>query len=397
MSEAAHGSAAGEVHLQAAARVMGRRHDRDRFARDVDAELQALGMDVGKVLAHERLALVRDVEEDAIQAALLHLEVDGARHHVARSQLAALVVAGHEALAVGQLEQPAFSAHGFRDEETLGMRVVEAGGMELDELHVGHRAAGAPAHGDAVAGRGIGVRGVEVDLAGPAGGEDRRARPDRPYLARAHVEHVGAVAAVLGQPELAAGDEVDGDVPLEDLDVRVPLHLLDEGALHGVAGRVRSVDDAPVAVPALAVQVQFLRATRLARERHALRHEPVDGVAAALDHEAHRVVVAQAGTGHVRVAGMVLERVGAVEHGRDAALGIGRGPFEELMLGDESDAARGRQAQGGGQSRQPAADDEDVVGAQVGFLVVAGFTRRAGTICRSGSLLAMVAKSRTAR
>ena len=56
------------------------------------------------------------------------------------------------------------------------------------------------------------------------------------------------------------GDEVDGDVPLEDVDVGVALHLLDQGALHGVAGGVGRVDDAPVAVAALAVQVQLLGA-----------------------------------------------------------------------------------------------------------------------------------------
>ena len=214
-------------------------------------------MDVGEMLADEGLALVRDVEVDAVQAALLHLEVDGARHHVARGELAALVVARHEALAVRELEQPALAAHRLRDEEALGVRVVQAGGVELDELHVGHRAAGAPAHGDAVAGGGVGVGRVEVDLAGAAGGEDRRARPEGLHLARLDVEDVGAVAAVVAQAELPAGDEVDGDVPLEDVDVGMPLHLLHEGALHGVAGGVGGVHDAPVAVAALAVQVQL--------------------------------------------------------------------------------------------------------------------------------------------
>ena len=76
--------APGEVHLQAAAGIVRRGHHRDGLLRDVDAELQALGVDVGEVLADEGLALVRDVEVDAVQAALLHLEVDGAGHHVAR-------------------------------------------------------------------------------------------------------------------------------------------------------------------------------------------------------------------------------------------------------------------------------------------------------------------------
>ena len=92
------------------------------------------------MLADESLALVGDVEVDAVEAALLHLGVDGAGHDVARGELGARVVLRHEALAVGQLQQPALAAHRLGDEEALGVRVVEAGGVELDELHVRHRA-----------------------------------------------------------------------------------------------------------------------------------------------------------------------------------------------------------------------------------------------------------------
>ena len=123
------------------------------------------------MLLEESFRLVRDVEIDAVQAALLHFEVDGAGDDVARRQFGALVVPGHEARAVGQLEQAAFAAHRFGDEEGLGMGVVEAGGVELDEFHVGDPAAGAPAHGDAVTGRDVGIGGVEIDLARAARGQ----------------------------------------------------------------------------------------------------------------------------------------------------------------------------------------------------------------------------------
>ena len=91
------------------------------------------------------------------------------------------------------------------------------------------------------------------------------------------------------------------------------------------------------------------------------------------------------------VADMVLEGVGAVEHGGDPALGVGGGAFEQFVLGDEGHLAGGGEAQGGGQPGKAAADDEDVVGVQGGILKVGRESGRAGTICPRGSLLAIVA------
>ncbi len=205
------------------------------------------------------------------------------------------------------------------------------------------------------------------------------------------------MAAVVSRAELAAGDEVDGDVPLEDGDAGVLLHLLHQGALHGVAGGIGGMDDAPVAVPPFAVQVQFLGAARLAREGHALGDEPGDGFPAALDHEAHGVVVAEPAAGHVGVADMVVEGVGAVQDGGDPPLGVGRRPLEELVLGDERHLAGRRQAQRGRKPGQPTADDEDVEGAQGRILVEERAYHPSGTNWPAGSLFAMDAELHTPR
>ena len=186
---------AAQVGDDAAAGVVRRRHHRDRLARDVDAEFQAACVDVGEMLLEEGGRLVRDVEIDAVQAAFFHFEVDGARHDVARRQFGARVVLGHEAGAVGQQQDAAFAAHRFGDQEGFGVRVVQAGRVELDEFHVGHPAAGAPGHRDAVAGGGVGVGGVEIDLAGAAGGQHGMPGGKGFDLAAGLVEHIGAVAA----------------------------------------------------------------------------------------------------------------------------------------------------------------------------------------------------------
>ncbi|EFK95563.1 hypothetical protein LDC_2426 [sediment metagenome] len=96
------------------------------------------------------------------------------------------------------------------------------------------------------------------------------------------------------------------------------------------------------------------------------------------------------------VADVVLEGVGAVQDGGDAALGVGGGPLEELVLGDQGHLAVGGEAKGGRESGQAAPDDQYVVGVQVAFLGV-GRGPPAGTICKAGSLLAIVAELRTAR
>jgi hypothetical protein len=81
----------------------------------------------------------------------------------------------------------------------LGLRVVQAGGVELDELHVRHPAARAPGGGNAVAGGGVGVGGVQVHLARAAGGQDGVRRAEGQHLVGRFVQRVQAQAAVQRQ------------------------------------------------------------------------------------------------------------------------------------------------------------------------------------------------------
>ena len=104
-----------QVGQHAAAGVVGSGDDGDGLLGDVDAQLGAPRQDVGKVLLQKLRALVRDVQVHAIEAVLFHLKVNGAGHDVARGQLFACVVLGHEARAVGQLELSALAPHGFAD------------------------------------------------------------------------------------------------------------------------------------------------------------------------------------------------------------------------------------------------------------------------------------------
>ena len=204
----AHGVEAGQVGAavqigdHAAAGVVRRRHHRDGLARDVDAQAEAARVDGGEVFLEEGLSEMAGVEPDMVEAVFFHLEVDGAGDDVARRQFQALIVRGHEPCAhavrrvcVGQREVGALAAQRLGDEETAFLRVVEASGMELDELHVADTAARAPGHRDAVAGGGLGVAGVAVDLAHAACGQHHGAGGQGLDAAAVHVERVHTVAA----------------------------------------------------------------------------------------------------------------------------------------------------------------------------------------------------------
>ncbi len=110
--------------------------------------------------------------------------------------------------------------------------------------------------------------------------------------------------------------------------------------------------------------MQLVLVVVVAGEGDSLLDQPFDRVAPALDHEAHRVVVAQARAGDVGVADVVFERVGAVQHGRDAALRPARGPVEQLMLRDQGYLLPVGQMEGGGHSSQTTPQEEYIVGFQ---------------------------------
>ncbi len=87
---------------------------------------QALRVDVRKARANEARRAVRDVEQHVLAAGALHLEVDGARHDVARRQIGQRVVPLHERVAVRQPQHGALAPQRLAHQEALGLGLVEA-------------------------------------------------------------------------------------------------------------------------------------------------------------------------------------------------------------------------------------------------------------------------------
>ena len=90
-------------------------HDGNGLFGDINAQLQTTCKDIGKVLLDKGQRLVRNVEVDAVQAAFFHFKINSTRHNIARCQLGAWVVRGHEPRTVWQQQPPALAAHGFAD------------------------------------------------------------------------------------------------------------------------------------------------------------------------------------------------------------------------------------------------------------------------------------------
>ena len=161
--------------------VVGGRLDRHRFAKRLDAQVDPgeLG-DVGDLPLDHLGIEVPDVEVHVVLAVdpspFLDLLVDGPADHVPRREvLDGGGVALHESLALAVDEDPAFAPDGLGDEDA---HLVDAGRVELEELHVLEGKPSSVAHGEAVTGEGVGVRGDLEDLPVPAGGEQHGPRAE---------------------------------------------------------------------------------------------------------------------------------------------------------------------------------------------------------------------------
>ena len=160
-------------------------------------------------------------------------------------------MAWHEALAVRSPEHAALTAHSSGDQKGLGQRMIQAGRMKLDELHICYTTARAPGHGNAIAGTGIGVTGVKINFGCSPGSQHHVPGRERTYRARSLVEHVQTHAAIWATlSELASADQIDGNTLLQHRNVRLAAHTVLQGANNCPAGGILGVEDAPVAVAA---------------------------------------------------------------------------------------------------------------------------------------------------
>ena len=303
--------------------VHGGQH-RDGILVHVHAREDARGLgDAGQARVNHLGPEMLEMQVDVVlvladAAAFADLDGHRTRHHVARGQVLGVGrVTLHESFAVGVGEVTALAARAFGDQAA---RAVDAGGMELHELHVLHRQSGAQRHAAAVAGAGVRRGAGEIRAAVAAGGEDHGMRAVAMQPARGHVQrHHAAAGAVLH-------DEIEREVFDEELGVVLD-RLLVQRVQHRVAGAVGrgagAVRRALAVMRGHAAEWPLVDAAVVgARERHAVVLELDDRGRRFLAHELDGVLVAEP----VRALDGVVEMEAPVvlahvaERGGDAAL-----------------------------------------------------------------------------
>src|SRR5690606_9857634 len=108
----------------------------------------------------------------------------------------------------------------------------------------------------------------------------------------AAIQHVGAQAAVTIEPQLALGDEVDGNALFQQLDIGALAGLFQQRIENRRASGIGGMNDAPMAVTTFASQVKLEAAVLTCRfivtsKGHALIDQPLDGFAAVFYRETH--------------------------------------------------------------------------------------------------------------
>ena len=208
--------------------------------------------------------------------------VDGAGHNIPRRQFTSGVEVRHKPGAVRALKTGAFTAQRFRQQKVSRLRMEQGGGMELIKLQIRHAAAGAPGHGDTVSGRDIRVRRVLVNLRGSACRQHNGFCLAGFHLLFIPVPHPCADnAARAGQANLVGNNQVDGVAALQHLNIGMAEGFADQRSFNRLSGRISSVQNTAVAVPALTGQVitLFTIGLNVCIKQHALVDKPLHAVA----------------------------------------------------------------------------------------------------------------------
>ena len=219
--------------------------------------------------------------------------VNGTCDDVARCQVATLIKALHERSTVRQQQAPALTTHRLGDQKGFCLGMVQAGRMELVEFHVGDTAAGAPGHGDAVTTGGVRITGIQVNLAGAAGGEYHLAGTEGLDALPVAVQHIGTDTAVVCQPQFVAGDQVNGDVVFQQGDVAARARGIQQRGLHGAPGSIGRMQYPAGGMSPFPGEVKVVVAAggSLAGKGHTQFHQPAYRRRRIFDGKTHRVRV----------------------------------------------------------------------------------------------------------
>ncbi len=223
--------------------------------------------------------------------------------------------------------------------------------MELHELHVPQFDTGPVGHGVSVAGRHQRIRRFAINLTGTAGAQDGLLGPHQGQAVLVVVDQRTAADTVVSQ-------QVERERVLANVDIPQPAGPADHGPHDFPAGGVtHGVRDPTATVPPLTPQIQF---ARLHIEVGSPANQFLDAVGSFAHDHGDDVRIAQFSAGRQGVGHVRIERVVGIQDARNAALCITAGGLVDAVLGKHQHRQPGIDGNGGPQTGQARADDQDV-------------------------------------
>ncbi len=302
-----------QIDFDASTHVMSRWCYRDVVLCDVNADGEALGIDVGEVVLGLFGILVCHVKAYMVKCMNLHFVVDSTCHDVTGSQRQTFIILLHEFLTVGQTQDATITAHRFGDEVgrmRLG-RVEQHRRVELHKLHVLHLSFGTINHGDAVARGDVGVGCGGIDGACATCCHQGDFRQISVNLSRLWVQHISTETLDVGgaaghtDAQMVLRDDFHSKMVLQHLNVGMVPHGFHQTALNLGTCVVSMMQDAEFGVPAFAVQVK--RAVFLLVEIHAPSKQIFDTCRTTRHHLFHCFRVTNPVTGNHGVLNVLFE------------------------------------------------------------------------------------------
>ena len=145
----------------------------------------------------------------------------------------------------------------------------------------------------------------------------------------------------------------------EHLDARRDCRLIKRALDLGTTLIASGMHDPAMRVPSLHRECRTITTVRRI-ERRAEAHQIANGRRGFSDELADRALVAQSCTGIQRVAHMVLERIGGIEHTGQSALGPRGATSIEGVLGDDQGGANGPSGDRSGEAGRARAEHGDI-------------------------------------
>ena len=343
-----------------AAGIMGSRHHGDGFAGNVDPEAQTLFVNGREVLFDEVGRLMADIQEQVVCTQALHLMVNGPGNNVPGREFRPFIKPVHKSTAIRQPEHATFAPNRLGNQEGLGVRVVQAGGVELVELHVGNTAPRPPGHGNSVSRSAVRIGGIAIRLGGAAGSDDGEPGSKQFHMIVFEIQDVGADATVAGKCKLAVGNQIHSHPAGFQVNIRPGLGLARQGGGNRVAGGIGGVDNPAMAMATFSGQVVVLSVI-LPGELHAGVDQPLDAFLAVFHGKADRVFVAQTAARVEGVLYVILYGIGIVQNRSDASLGPEGGARADIGFADDANPQVLRKIQRNGKAGSAAADDQNIV------------------------------------